>query len=557
VYEKLKSIKSSRHRCPAPIREKSATGSNNCVVTGSKSATGMPILLGDPQMHTRIPAVFHEVVLRGGDFKCRGTCFPGFPGLIVGFAEDFAWAVTGLGGERTDIYEEKLNPDNPEEYLYKESWEPVTKRTETIKVKDGDDITFEVRSTHHGPICGELFGFDDKTIALKTVAFQVDDTISLSFLRVNLAKDYDTFREAVRNFEGYTGNMIYGDKEGRIAYWPAGKYPIRKSGMFWGPVPGWTGEYEWSGYVPFEELPTLDNPDQDFIATANNQIVCEWYPYQIVQRPGAGTRFLRLCENILDHDKIDMDIMQNEIRADITCTPDIRAVAPLLKGIVAAREGASPEVIEAAERLAGWDGRFTPDTIAGTIFDKFVDGLGEAVCKPHLGDDYKMGIGSLIIVDLASDSRWFNDPATPEVETRDDVFYKLLCKTIETLTAELGSNQDEWLWGKVSRIPVQDFMKELGIDDKLKAPDLGLSYMGGRYALCPQVMKVMSYSQIVDVTDPDKTRAVLAVGVSELFDSPHCHDQFDMWREFGLRPAHISEDKLIAVSESEVVLKKG
>jgi len=557
LYTRLKATPSDQRRGPAPVHERSTTGSNNCVVTGSKSASGKPILLADPQMYpSRIPQRFHEIVLHGGDFHVRGITFPGRPGIIVGFNRNCAWAVTGLGGNRSDLFEEKLHPDNPDLYLYRTRWEPVEKRTEIIKVKGDDDVALEIRSTHHGPICGEYFGETEGAFALQHVMSQTDDTASLPYLRLNTVTNYDEFAHAISKFESTTAHLIFADRDGNIAYSPAGKFPRRPAGHYWGPVPGWDAEFEWDGFVPFEEKPYLHNPDQEFIVTANNLITTKWYPYSLIDRPGTGTRFLRIREMLMEREKITLDQMEQVVRADISLCDDLRTVAPYVAGLVTRSDDASPEEKEAASRMAGWDYQFDAKTVGGTIYDRFIRALQEVVFRPRLADDFRLGLEGWDIIRLRPDSPWFDDPSTPEVETRDDVYLKTFKRIVAELTEQLGPHQNTWTWDRVSFSPISHQLAELDPHFKGTLPDFGEIVMEGSKALSPQVLSTVSYSQIVDVTDMDKSRGVMSIGNSELYDSPHLSDQIDLWKSFTFRPAPLSERKVLDASRTKLMLKK-
>ena len=557
LYARLKSIPSEQRRGPAPVHERSTTGSNNCVVTGSKSATGKPILLADPQMYpSRVPQRLHEIVLHGGDFHVRGITFPGRPGIMVGFNRNCAWAVTGLGGNRSDLFQEKLHPQNPDVYLYRGRWEPVEKRTEIIKVKGGDDVLLEIRSTHHGPLCGGYFGETDGAFALQHVMSQTDDTASLPYLRLNTVTNYDEFVRAVSKFEATTGHLIFADRDGNIAYSPAGKFPRRPAGHYWGPVPGWDAEFEWDGFVPFEEKPYLHNPDQEFIVTANNLITTKWYPYNLIHRPGAGTRFLRIREMLMQAKKLTLDQMEKVVRADISLCQSLRDVVPQVAALVARDPDASPAEKEAASRVAAWDFRFDAKTVGGTIYDRFIRSLQEVVFRPRLGDDFRLGLEGWDVIRLAPDSPWFDDPSTPETETRDDVYLKTFKKAVAQLTDQLGPDQNTWTWDRVSFTPIHHQLAELTPELASQLPDFGEIVMEGSKALSPQVLSTVSYSQIVDVTDMDKSRGVMSIGNSELYDSPHCSDQMDLWKSFTFRPAPLSEKKVTAAAKTTLVLKK-
>ncbi|MFC1735184.1 penicillin acylase family protein [Candidatus Hydrogenedentota bacterium] len=554
VYEKLKGLDLPKPRRPATVREKSATGSNNCLVTGSKSATGKPILVGDPQQEPRIPNTFHEIILHGGDFHCRGAAFSGAPGILVGFNRYCAWAATGLGTDRTDFYEEKVNPDNPDQYLYKDVWYSFEKHTEVIKVKDGEDVTLELKASHHGPIVGELFDEPDRTIAMRHNMFESNDTAVLGMMRVNVAKNYEEFRDGISKWECLGANIIYADVEGNTAYWPTALVPFRPNGRYWGPVPGWTGEYEWDGYIPFEEKPSLHNPKQDFIVTANNLIVSGWYPYAFIDRPGTGTRFMALREAVMEDGAHDLDDMM-DLRHSIKCNPDTRQFLPMLLEAMENRpDDVTDEMKEVVEMFKEWDFMYRKDSVTATIFDRFVRAAPPIAVKQHLGDDANLGGANMCR--LPADSVWYDDPATPEVETRDDVLMKAFKLSLEELNEELGTDKSKWLWSSINKTQILDQFRQLGLDDRVDVPDLGDFVMEGSRALTAHILMFQSYSQVVDLSNIDNTRAIISIGNSEQYDDPHSQDQIDMWQNWEMRPACLSEERVRDASEETAVLTK-
>ena len=272
-------------------------GSNSWAIGPERSATGSPILANDPHLGIRMPSIWYQVsmhcVPKTADcpLDVTGFSFAGMPGVVIGHNDRIAWGFTNLGPDVMDLYIERINPDNPFQYLYDGQWVDMEITTETIEVAGGDPVEVTVRRTHHGPIISDDYAiFEDFTddagiplpdsyaVSLRWTALDTGPAVMDAALRLDLAQDFEDFRDALRLFEVPAQNIIYADVDGNIGYQSPGKIPIRENWDGRLPVPGWRSEFEWAGFIPFDDLPSVYNPDEGYIVTANNPVVDDSYP---------------------------------------------------------------------------------------------------------------------------------------------------------------------------------------------------------------------------------------------------------------------------------------
>ncbi|WP_370529748.1 penicillin acylase family protein [Alkalihalobacillus sp. AL-G] len=286
-------------------------GSNNWVVSGQKTESGLPLLANDPHLGLGTPSIWYETHLRTNDLNVSGVIFAGIPGIIVGHNEKIGWGVTNVGPDVQDLYIEKRHPEDPALFKYMGEWEKANVIKEMIHVKGTESVEHTVMITRHGPIISEFAHHDDTetALALKWTALQPSTELE-AVLRMNKAGDWEEFKEALTYFHTPAQNFVFASKEGKIAYRANGLIPIRKKGDGMLPVPGWTDEYEWEGYIPWEELPTIEDPVQGFIATANNRIVGEEYPYHITNTWAQPYRHERITDVLSGLGQFTIEDMQ-------------------------------------------------------------------------------------------------------------------------------------------------------------------------------------------------------------------------------------------------------
>ncbi len=301
-------------------------GSNDWVVSGAHTASGHPILANDPHLGVMMPSIWYMVGLHcrpvstACPYDVSGVSFPGAPGVVLGHNARIAWGFTNVNPDVEDLFMEKPDPTDPSRYLYKGAYLPFTTRRETIHVAGGPDVTLNVRSTIHGPVVSDVedllkpvseggggLGQTGVVYALEwTATANVQHTFA-SILALDRASDWTTFRAALRTFDAPSQNVVYADVAGHIGYQMPGLIPIRRSGNGNAPVPGWDGAHDWTGYVPFDSLPSLYDPPSGMIATANNAAVDSRFPFYIGSGWSAGYRAERILQLLHATPKLTVD----------------------------------------------------------------------------------------------------------------------------------------------------------------------------------------------------------------------------------------------------------
>src|SRR4051794_24339204 len=248
-----------------------ASGSNNWAVSGAHSATGGPLIAGDPHLPPSMPGIWYQNGLRHRDRFVRGASLPGMPGIYMGQNNDVCWTFTNVMADVQDLFVERIEGDS---YLFEDEWRPLDVVREEIVVKGRSEPgVLEVRSTHHGPIVNEALGADDgEPLALAFQTLRESTAFEAAFELL----DIPSGPELVAQLEGHTSpasNMVWADRQGSIGYKLIGRLPRRRGGCPDLPKPGWSGEFEWEGTVPYEELPEVVDPECGYVITANNRIV--------------------------------------------------------------------------------------------------------------------------------------------------------------------------------------------------------------------------------------------------------------------------------------------
>ncbi|KPV47998.1 penicillin amidase, partial [Kouleothrix aurantiaca] len=237
---------------------------------------GKPLLANDPHLGARIPSIWYLAHITGGKLDAIGATLPGLPGIVIGHNQRVAWGVTNTGPDVQDLFVEHVNDQNQVEY--KGAWEPLEIIPETIKVKGQPDVTLQVRVSRHGPLISDVIDGTGQPLAFRWTALDPEDRTFEAFLSIDMAQSWDEFTGALQVYGAPMQNFVYADVDGNIGYYAPGKLPIRAGGDGRAPAEGWTGANDWTGYVPFAELPHAFNPPQGYIATANNKVVADSYP---------------------------------------------------------------------------------------------------------------------------------------------------------------------------------------------------------------------------------------------------------------------------------------
>ncbi len=538
--------------------ESEGLGSNNWVIAGERTETGMPLLANDPHLGIQMPSIWYEVGLHcepvGEDcpINVGGASFAGVPGVIIGHNESIAWGVTNLGPDVQDLFIEKINPENPNQYEYQGEWLDMEIVREEIAVAGEDEpVVVDVRITRHGPIINDVVGgpeedwsFGWEPLAFSWTALQ-PGTLVHSILMLNQAGDWDEFREAVSYWDTPSQNFVYADVEGNIGYQSPGRIPIRAAGDGSMPVPGWSGEYEWESYIPFDELPRAFNPAEGYIVTANNAVVRPDYDHFLTNDWAPGYRARRIVEMIEADDSIsleDIKVMQGNsspIYAE-DILPYLLVLPAQSSGVVSERR-----LEDAMELLRAWDGRADRDSAGAALFEAFHLHLIDLTFGDELGEQLlsrARGSVRVALVDiLEEDAAWFDDTTTPQVETRDDILLRALEEAVEELTETLGRNMKKWRWGDLhtatftnqslgqSGIGIVEAMFNRG-PVEVDGDSYTVNATGYSTSAPYTVKSVPSYRQIIDLQDLTRSVSMHTTGQSGHPYHAHYDDMIDPWR---------------------------
>lgn len=553
---------------PHVLGEGPFVGSNNWVISGEHTDTGMPLLANDPHLGIQMPSIWYEVGLHAPDYNVHGVSFAGVPGVIIGHNDHIAWGVTNVGPDVQDLFIEKINPSNPSQYEFMGEWVDMEVVEEVIKVNGGEDVTLQVRITQHGPIMNEVFEDQSDVLAFKWTATEASRVLQ-SVVLLNTAENYDDFREALRYWDLPSQNFVYADVEGNIAYQMPGLVPIRKNGNGLVPVPGWTGEYEWEGWIPYEELPALFNPEQGYIVTANHAVVDEDYPYLITLYWADGDRGQRIVDMIKA--QIDGD---GAITADDIATIQFDNKLLLADSYIPLLDGLSsddPQVQAALERLRGWDGQMLDDSVPAALFGIFNRELAYRLLTDEVGEENVNRISNRVFLHQISQqasATWWDDETTETAETREQILLAALADTVTWFEENVGGDMNEWTWGKLHTAtfvstPLGESGVGLieGIVNRGPFPASGSSSSvnanGWSWDNPAVITAHPSMRMIQDLSNFDNSRLVIPTGQSGHPYHAHYDDQIQLWLDGEQHAMYYTQEVVDGVATDTLVLQPG
>jgi len=570
-------------------------GSNNWVVSGGLTASGKPLLANDPHLGIQMPAIWYSVGLHcepisdACPFNVVGYSFAGVPGVVVGHNDYIAWGVTNTGPDVIDLFIEKINPENPNQYEYMGEWVDMEVRTDTILVGGGDSIELTVRSTVHGPIISDTyepvkpravvedsedeFPLDQRTggiefpenyaIAMRWTALE-PTKIFRAVWSFNKATNWDEFREAARDWAVPAQNLVYADIYGNIGYQMPGNVPMRKNGDGRLPVPGWTGEYDWMGYIPFEELPFVFNPPIGYVATANNQVEPWDYPFIISTDYDLGYRADRIVEMIENAPGLITPAYIQQMHGDSFDASAAFLVPALLKVDL------GDSALEARRALFnGWDYQMRIDSAPGALYASFWSHFLANTFADELPFDRPPG-GSSRWFEVArrmvgdESSHWWDDQSTPDVvETRTDIFKKSFAEAVDELEERLGKDASKWKWGdlhiatfenqtlgKSGVAPIESLFNRGGFSTSGGASLVNAT--GWATSLGYEVTSVPSFRMIVDFSDFNQSLGIHTTGQSGHAYHQHYIDMAPIWANVGYAPLWWAKTSIVADAEGHL-----
>ncbi len=423
-------------------------GSNNWVISGAHTASGRPLLSNDMHLDLAIPNVWYEAHLTAGDFDVAGVTLPGVPYVVVGHNRRIAWGFTNLGPNVEDVYVEKFNDKG--EYLAPQGWTQPEHRKEIIRVKGKAEITFDVITTRHGPIISELVPGEQRKLALKWTIYD-PQAWHVPFFEVDSARNWQEFEAAFSRFGAPGQNVVYADVDGHIGYQATGLIPIRASGDGSLPQPGDDDAHEWTGYVPYEKLPSVYDPPSGVIATANGRATPDNYPFALSIEWMPPYRTQRIYKLLSAPKKYTPDDMLS-IQMDVV-SPFDRFCAERFVYAVDHTPKASARAKSAADLMRKWDGAMETDSAAATIAVFTRRSLEELLLKAKLGNqwrDYKWFMAPVWLENVLTHqpSRWL-----PQGYSNYD---ELLTAAVEAAVSEVSATHALalWKWGRVNRVDI-------------------------------------------------------------------------------------------------------
>ncbi len=549
-------------------------GSNSWVLAPSRTKSGRAILANDPHIAFTNPSIWYEAHLKYGDFENYGFHLPPIPIPLLGHNADRAWGLTMMAHDDTDFYVERFDPNDPTKVMYKGQWVDVETAIETIKVRFADDVQCEVRVTPHGPILNDFLrayhGYDEAPVALSWIWQHLPYTDIVAFYRMGHARTYDEFAAAMPLITSPGLNISYADREGNIAWWAAGKIPIRPDGVNSKQMlDGASGKDDVLGYLPFEQNPHLKNPECGFIATANNKPTVKplgpvkdikgyWQP---TDRAG---RIEQLVSARSDWTIDDLKAVQFDTTG--YATPDV--VAKLVKVLDAQRVLLTAQEIDVLDQLESWDYRHNIESTGATIYEHLCGAVLHHALEDEMGTDlfaiyctladhwdfFKHFVGD-------DASPFWDDINTPGKETRQQIVIAAFQDMTNSLARKYGQDTARWTWGRAHTMtfkhpfgyfPVLDRIFNLGPYPSPGAAQV-LNNMLYDYAQDDyHVIAGPSTRRLIDFASPQDSLTILPTGNSGNFMSPHYGDQAERFMKGEYRHALMRDKDIEASKEHEL-----
>ncbi len=560
-------------------------GSNSFAVSGSKTASGKPLLANDPHMGISTPALWYEIGMHCVEkspqciYNFRGFSLPGVPGILIGHNDRIAWGLTNAAFDAEDVFVERLNPKNPDQYEVNGEWQDMLIRREEIIVRGQDEpAVIFVRSTRNGLVISDYmvdqdqFAFTGDELQLYALSYGWTALQPIRSLEAVLgairAQNWDEFSEALRFFDAGKQNWLYADVDGNIGYIMPGKVPIRAAGDGSLPVPGWNDDYIWTGFIPYEELPRTFNPSQGFIATANNpQVRAEDYPYLISASQYRGQRAQRITELIQnDQGGITLEDMI-AIQTDLQSLSALEII-PYLKDL----HFDDPLAGLARDRLLSWDAQMTMDSSEAAIFNIFwVHLLADTFHDQLPASQYPSGnhqdADAVYFLLQQPDSPWWDNLATPDrTESRDDILVKAFQGAYMEGVEKFGTDVGEWRWGELHTIHFKHAtLGRSGISLIENIFNRGPFPTNGSESVVQktcwsanspyQVGCIPALRQVIDLGDLSNSRMIHSLGQS----GHPMHPQYDnfivAWRTFEYHSSNWQRGQAEALSHDLLVLE--
>ena len=545
-------------------------GSNAWAVSGSRTASGKPLLAGDPHIRFSLPAVWYEAHLQAPGYELYGYHHALIPSAMLGHNRDFAWSLTMFQNDDLDLIAERVNPDNASQIWHQGNWVDLQQRTETIQVKGGEPVQITLRRSPHGPIINDALGqaSGSTPIAMWWAFLETDNPMLDAFYQLNRADELDKARAAVEKIEAPGLNVVWANARGDIGWWAAAKLPLRPEGV--NPtfiLDGASGDADKLGYHPFSANPQEENPERGYILSANYQPV----PASGIEIPGyynLPDRGQRLNQHLSDA-SVKWDTQNSQaLQLDPGTDYGPRLLAPILDELRSAAANDKERAL--VEQLAEWNGDHALDSVAATLFNQLTYELAHEAMADELGEAFFDSLLQTRALDIAlprltanADSPWWNRQGSEQRENRAQIVADAWRASLTHLRSVLGNDVDAWNWGRGHTLTHQH---ALGQQQPLAwllnvgpfaAPGGHETPNNLSHKVGPAPWPVVygpSTRRLVDLADADKALGGIPVGQSGVPFDAHYGDQAAPHVAGKYQPQHLSEADVKANSQGTLKL---
>ncbi len=527
---------------PLPSTPRGA--SNAWVVSGAHTETRKPILANDPHLGLSLPSLWYLAHLETPAFSRTGATVPGVPFMILGHNTHAAWGFTSTQSDQQDIVIERVSDDGRNYQTSRGEFVPFKLRQEAISIHGQADEVLTIRETVHGPIISDLVGDAqavtgaDTVLALSATFLSATDTTPDAMMGMNAATNWAAFLQPLARFQSPQVNLVYADVAGTVAFVSPGQIPIRNAGRGRFPVPGWSTQYDWNGFIPFNDLPRSVNPPEGRIVSANNRIVSDDYPYFISDDwapPYRAKRIFQLLDALAPLSASDMEDIQRDSVSEMAreLLPYMTALAPR-----------NPRAAEAISRLARWNGTMSMGDVEPLLFYAWLRELNRAIYRDELGELFPeaYALRPKFIVNVLRDNRqWCDDTSTQDVETCEQILEGALVRAITQLRTMGSDGKPVRRWGEVHQASFRHTLfSQLPFLSGIWG-DRRASVNGGNYTVNRAATRIANsdapyedihgagYRAVYDLSDLSQSRFIIATGQSGNPLSTHYDDLLPVW----------------------------
>jgi penicillin amidase len=536
-------------------------GSNNWVVSGTRTASGYPMMMNDPHRNQSAPSLRYWVHLVAPGWNVIGGGEPVLPGVSIGHNEHGAWGLTIFGSDTEDLYVYETNPANPNQYKYRGAWEDMRVVKDTIAVKGEAPVTVDLKFTRHGPVL-----FDDpgrrKAYALRAAWMEPGSAPYLASLRMDQAKTWEEFVEACTYSRIPSENMVWADRQGNIGYQAVAITPLRPNWSGLVPVPG-DGRYEWNGYLPINALPHVANPERGYVATANNYLFPPDFQYkQALHYTGADPYRASRIGEVLGSGRLHTVADMMQLQNDNVSLP-ARSLVPLLRGVTLGT--AAADVKKAHDVLLAWNFSVDADSVAAGIYEMWQRRLSANIRALVVPQEAQAFLGQPSMKRVID---WLNAPdgrfgSADPLRGRDEMLSRSLSEAVAELTKKLGPDMTAWRWGQekyhhalirhpLAAIATPEVRARLNVGPYPRGGD---SYTVSATGSADNQTSGGSLKIIADTENWDNSVGLNNPGQSGDPSSPHYRDLFEIWSRGKYFPIFYSRPKVESVTEERQQLQ--